>query len=334
MSRIAIVFTGGTIVSAPDVEWGGVVPSVSAFDILERVPGLSSSPSIEVVEFGMYPGPHVTIPLMLELSNVVRTLVDREDISGVVVTHGTDTLEETAFFLDLTIDNPKPIVVLGAMRNSSEADWDGPRNLSDAVRTALDPSARGLGVLVLLGGLIHAASEVQKIDTEDLATFHSFDFGPLGRISQSHMLIYRQPAHRDTYSPTSMPNFVPLLKCYAGMDSRMFDYCLESGAEGIVIEAFGVGNVPPAVFPAIKRILEARRPVVLVSRCPVGRIAHTYAYEGAGKHLHHAGVIFADYLTGQKARIKLIVQIGAGRDIEQMRGSFEWVSQSLRRLLQ
>jgi len=323
--RVAIIFTGGTIASKLSDAFGGVVPALSASDILDAVPQIRQLADIEAVEYGKFPGPHMTPERMFEVRTIAHRLLARDDISGVVVTHGTDTLEETAFLLDCTIDSPKPIVVVGAMRNSSEPDWDGPRNLRDAVAIACNPQFRGMGTLVCLAGVINAASEVTKTDTEEVNTFRSLDFGPLGRISNGVPIRYRMPIHRQTFPTQRMPSNVPLIKCYAGMDGSMVRDAVERGAEGIVIEAMGVGNVPPPVFYELVAAVERGIPVVLVSRCPVGRAEHIYAYEGAGKHLYQAGVIFADFLNGQKARIKLLCALGAGYSIDQIRAAFEWV---------
>lgn len=322
--RVVIIFTGGTIASTLDHEWGGVVPSMSGGEILSRIPGIRSVADIVVHEYGTFPGPHITIDRMLELSKIIRGYVDDPAVTGVVVTHGTDTLEETAFFLDCTVDTEKPIVVLGAMRNSSEPDWDGPRNVRDAITVAAHSAVRGMGVLVCLGGAITAASEASKTDTQDLSTFTSFDFGPIGRVTNGVLIIHRRPLHRETFLVKRLPHFIPLLKSYAGMDSTLIDCCRATGAEGLVIEAFGVGNVTPPVYYALKDAVNAGLPVVLVSRCPVGRIEHFYAYEGAGRHLHEAGVIFADFVNGQKARIKLICALASGMNIGEIRRSFEW----------
>lgn len=323
--RVAIIFTGGTIASSLSEAFGGVVPSLSAEDILDAVPTVRQLADIEAIEYGKFPGPHMTPERMFEVSQIAQRLLAREDISGVVVTHGTDTLEETAFLLDCTIDSPKPVVVVGAMRNSSEPDWDGPRNLRDAVAIAVSPQFHGLGTLVCLAGVINAASEVTKTDTEEVNTFRSLDFGPLGRISNGKPIRYRAPVHREVFPTRRIPTNVPLIKCYAGMDGWMIRAAVERGAEGLVIEAMGVGNVPPPVYYELVAAVEGGIPVVLVSRCPVGRTEHLYAYEGAGKHLHAAGVIFADFLNGQKARIKLLCALGAGYTVEQIRSSFEWV---------
>jgi L-asparaginase len=323
--HVVIVFTGGTIASKLDAEWGGVVPSLSGGEILDRIPGIRDRATLTVHEYGTFPGPHITPDRMLAISRIVQGYADRPDVDGVVVTHGTDTLEETAYFLDCSLHTDVPVMVVGAMRNSSEPDWDGPRNLRDAVAAVSDPLLRGMGVTVCLGGQINAASEASKTDTEDLSTFASFDFGPLARVTNGHVLVTRRPLHRETFAVDSLPAFIPLLKCYAGMDDRMVRYCVEQGAQGLVVEAFGVGNVTPPVFYALADAVAQNIPVVLVSRCPVGRIEHTYAYEGAGRNLYEAGVIFADYLNGQKARIKLMCALGAGLSNAEIRRSFEWV---------
>lgn len=323
--HVVLIFTGGTIASKLDAEWGGVVPSLSGGEILERIPGIRDRARLTVHEYGTFPGPHITPERMLEISTIVQSYANRSDVDGIVVTHGTDTLEETAYFLDCSVRTEKPVIVIGAMRNSSEPDWDGPRNLRDAVDAAGTQVLRGCGVTVCLGGTINAASEASKTDTEDLSTFASFDFGPIARVTNGHVLLLRRPLHREVFTVTSLPSFIPLLKSYAGMDTKLVRFCRDNGAEGIVMEAFGVGNVTPPVFYELAEAVQEGIPVVLVSRCPVGRIEHTYAYEGAGRNLYEAGVIFADYLNGQKARIKLICALGAGLQNSQIKQAFEWV---------
>lgn len=297
---------------------------MSGGEILLRIPEIRHAADITVHEYGTFPGPHITPERMLELSRIVQSYIDDPSINGVIITHGTDTLEETAYFLDSTVDTHKPVLVIGAMRNSSEPDWDGPRNLRDAVTAAISPQMHNMGVVVCLGGVLTAASETSKTNTEALSTFTSFDFGPVGRVTNGVVFVHRKPQHREVFHVQHVPTFVPLLKLYAGMDGALVQMCRSQGATGLVVEAFGVGNVTPPVYYALKEAVAAGMPVVLVSRCPVGRVEHMYAYEGAGRHLHEAGVVFADYLNGQKARIKLLCALGAGLTIEQIKQSFEW----------
>ena len=143
--RIVIIFTGGTIASALDKDFGGIIPNLTGGQILSHISDVDDVAEILVHEYGSYPGPHITPTHMAELSELVGRYIAEEHVDGVVVTHGTDTLEETAYFLDATVATDVPVVVVGSMRNSSEPDWDGPRNLRDAITVAAHPSGTGPG---------------------------------------------------------------------------------------------------------------------------------------------------------------------------------------------
>jgi L-asparaginase len=323
MKNILIVFTGGTFSMKIDEATGGAVPHFSGNDLLAMMPGVKQLANISIYDFGMYPGPHMTPELMLQLSKKIREFILRGGVDGVIVTHGTDTLEETAYFLDLAIKTDIPIVVIGSMKNSSEPDWDGPRNLKDAISICLNPNSNGLGVLVCLNGEINAASEVTKTHTDNIETFHSLDFGALGFVDRGRIFFNRMPRKLETLETENINTKVDLLKVYAGMNDKFFKCSVNSGAEGLVVEAMGVGNVPPATFEGIKLAIDKGIPVVLVSRCPAGETLDVYGYPGAGKWLHKLGVIFADYLNGQKARIKLMMALGITGNYEQLKRMFE-----------
>jgi L-asparaginase len=241
----------------------------------------------------------------------------------VIVTHGTDTLEETAYFLDLTVKTEIPIVVIGAMKNSSEPDWDGPRNLIDAIHICLAENSKNLGVLVCLNGEINAASEVTKIYSDSVESFKSLDFGNLGFVQNGRVIYNRLPRRLETIETEKINSNVDLLTVYAGMNEKFFKFSADSNIDGLVVEALGVGNVPPPAFEGIKYAVEKGIPVVLTSRCPAGETDDIYSYPGAGKHLHNLGVIFSDYLNGQKARIKLIIVLGLTNNIDEIRRYFE-----------
>jgi L-asparaginase len=323
MKNILIVFTGGTFSMKIDETAKATVPFFHGRELVDKIPEAEKLANISVFEFGNYPGPHMTPQLMLQLSKKVSSFIKQEDIDGIVVTHGTDTLEETAYFLDLTVKTEKPIVVIGAMKTSSEPDWDGPRNLVDAIHICNNKNSMGMGVLVCLNGEINAASEVTKTHTEDIETFHSLDFGALGFVEKGKVVYNRLPRKIETIETEKINPNIDLIKVYAGMNDKFFKHSADSGVEGVVVEAMGVGNVPPAVFDGIKYIIEKKIPVVLVSRCPAGETLDIYGYPGAGKWLKQLGVIFAEYLNGQKARIKMILALGKTNNVAELRKMFE-----------
>lgn len=323
LKKILIVFTGGTFSMKIDEKTGGAVPRYSGEELLEKIPQAKELANITCYDFGKYPGPHMTPELMFKLSNTIKDLIKDKEYTGVVITHGTDTLEETAYLLDLTIKTEIPIVLIGSMKNSSEPDWDGPRNLMDAIHVCLNEDCRNLGVLVCLNGEVNAASEVTKTYTDEIDTFRSLDFGALGLIEEGKVTINRPPFKLETIQTDKIVSNVDMLTVYAGMNEKFFKYSADSGVEGIVVEALGVGNVPPAAFEGIKYAVEKKIPVVLVSRCPAGETLDIYGYPGAGKWLHSIGVMFAEYLNGQKARIKLILALGKTRDKKELRKIFE-----------
>lgn len=321
--KIAIIFTGGTISMKSSKKSGGAVPAFKGRDILKLLPVISNNFRIEVHDFGQFPGPHITPEMMLAVSKIARKYLAQNDIKGVIVTHGTDTLEETAYFLDLTIDSPKPVVVVGAMKDCTELGWDGPANLMGAARTAVSPEARNKGVLVFLNNTINSAGEVTKTSTDSFETFRSPDLGPLGWVDQDRVLFYRQPLYREHYKINLIQPKVDLFKMAVGMDDRLIKYTIDSGSRGIVIEGMGRGNVPPGVVPGIEYAISKNIPVVLCSRCIGGRVLGTYAYPGGGAQLIKKGVILGGHLPGQKARIKLMILLGKGLSIQQIKKDFE-----------
>lgn len=324
MPRVLFVFTGGTISMRFDPATGGAVPALSGHDILAYDPALPTFAHLEVLDFGRFPGPHITPDLMASLAQTVATALARPDLDAAIVTHGTDTLEETAYFLDLLHTSPKPVAFVGALRNSSELGYDGPANLRAALRTVIHPDARGQGVFVILNQTIHAASEVTKTSTQQLDTFQSPPFGPLGLIDDDRVLFARRLTYRTVYGPD--PAFEPrvdLFTMYAGADSRFLDYARDQGARGFVLAGTGRGNVPPAVVPGIQRALDAGLPVAIASRCAHGRILDTYAYPGSGHDLRRRGVLLAGTLPPAKARIRLMLALGRTQDPHELRRLFE-----------
>ena len=320
---VAVVFTGGTISMSIDKRLGAAIPSLTGAQILSMVTNIDRLAAIEPVTFAEIPGPHMNPERMMQLSHLVQQLVMREEMTGVVITHGTDTLEETAFLLDLTVRTSKPVIIVGAMRNSSELGYDGPSNLAAAVCTAISPDARDKGVLVVMNNEVNAASEVTKMNTLRLNTFQSLEFGALGIVDNDEVIFHREVVHRQHLSPKSLENRVSLIKCAAGMDDRMIRFCVTEGDRGIVVEAMGRGNVPPAMISGIREAIRTGVIVVIVSRCPTGRVFDTYGYAGGGRELRAMGAIFGGDLPGQKARIKLMLALGVTQSHAAIKHIFE-----------
>ena len=322
MKKIAIIFNGGTISMKIDEKIKAAVPSLSAEEIMSMIPGVEEYAEIEAYTFSSMPSPHMTLETMLKLSKFTTELVEREDIDGVVITHGTDTLEETAYLLDLTVRTKKPVVVTGAMRSGSELGYDGPFNLATSICTAISDEAVGRGVLVCFNGELNSASEVTKANSMALNAFRTPNFGPIGIVDNDNVIFYRDANYSEKYDVSEIKKQVALIKCVVDMDSSYIDYLIEKGCGGIVIEALGRGNVPPKMVDGIKKATELNIPVVVVSRCFEGRVFESYGYEGGGKQLKDLGVIFGDTLLGQKARIKLILAINSGMNIHEIARAF------------
>lgn len=324
MSRrhVHVLFTGGTISMRIDPATGAAVPALSGEEIVSRVSGLRREARISLEDHARLPGPHVTPGWMWGLKEHVARLLQDPELDGLVVTHGTDTLEETAFLLDLTLDTGKPVVFCGAMRTISEPGWDGPANLMAAVRTAVHPESRERGVLVAVGEEVHAAAEATKFHTQSLAAFKS-PRGPIGVVERGHVLYHRPPFRAPRIAASRLVTEVDLHLMAPGVDGALLRASLARGAKGLVLAATGCGNVPPAVVPALREALESRVPVVLASRCPAGRVTPAYGYEGGGQQLKELGVCFASDLPPQKARIKLMLALGATSDLAELSAMFE-----------
>ncbi len=311
MGKVMMIFTGGTIAMKIDEGNHTVVPALHASEIMANLFSSDLYPDLETFEFSEVPSPSMTPAMMLSLANFITGFLIREDVSGVVVVHGTDTLEETAFFLDIIVDTQKPIIVTGSMKSSSELGFDGINNLVSSILVAKSPKSVGKGCLVVMNDQINAASEVTKTNTLSLETFKSIDYGPLGIVDNKEVIFYRTVNYAKKHvNASTFVDKVHLLKVYAGMDSSLLNLVVdELHSEGIVLEALGRGNVPPPMLEGIKKALKKNIPVVICSRCPSGRVFDTYGYLGGGKNLTDLGCILAPNLNGQKARILLMIAL-------------------------
>lgn len=309
-NKVAIIFTGGTISMKVDPDLQAAIPALSSEELLSKITNIDNFTEIETIDYCNIASPHLTPNMMMDIANIVKETLERDDIVGLIVTHGTDTLEETAYLLDLLIDSSKPVIVVGAMRNNSELGYDGSSNLAAAICTAVSPKSKDKGVLVVMNNEVNSAREVTKTNTLSLDTFKSPEFGPLGIVDNDEVIFHRNIIDRQTIHTNNIENKVALIKVVPGMESDIFNFYIESDYKGIVIEAMGRGNVPPSIIPGITNAISNNIPVVMVSRCPTGRVLDTYGYEGGGKHLKDLGVILGGNLPGQKARIKLMLALG------------------------
>jgi len=309
MNKVVVITTGGTIAMGEDFNTKTVKPLDK--DTLDSfIPYIEEFASIEMDHFINVPSPHITPELMCKLTERIQHYLDLEEVKGIVITHGTDTLEETAYFIDLLVSSSKPIVVTGAMRSSNELGADGPLNLVNAVRVAADSSSIEKGVLVVFNDEIHAARYVTKTHTSNVATFQSPATGPIGTVTKKGIRFSHAPLSRDNYHIKAPVTNVGLIKAVAGMDDLLIEAYLEKGYKGLVIEALGQGNLPPLMLKGVERAISQSIPVVLVSRCFNGIVEPVYGYSGGGKQLKDLGVVFSNGLNGQKARIKLMIILG------------------------
>ncbi len=316
MARIRIIATGGTIAMAHDEKAGGAVVALSGADFVNRLlsqPG-PDLPEVTSEEYGPLPSSHFTVEHLWGLRERVAAVLAEPDVDGVVLTHGTDTMEETAYLLDLTVPGNKPMVLTGAMRVASDPGYEGLANLLSAVRAAASAEARGLGALVVMNDEIHAARHVTKTHSQSTDTFKSLFWGPLGRVEADCIVIVRRIERHTIVCPHLEPK-VYLLKLAVGMDAELPCQAVGLGARGVVIESFGGGRVPPWWLQAIEEALAQDVAVVIATRCPEGRVYDRYGYVGAYHDLLRVGCLFAQGLNGQKARLRLMAALGTAHDL-------------------
>ncbi|WP_448376438.1 asparaginase [Fervidobacterium sp.] len=319
--KIIIVSTGGTIAMVK--KGRTVVPYDKGNALVTDIPELREIANVELYEFSNIPSPHMTPRLMFELAKKLGEFLEDKGYDGAVVTHGTDTLEETAYFLDLVLKTEKPVVLTASMRNISELSTDGPRNVLSSVLVASCDESYGMGVVVCLNDEIHAAREVTKTYTSNVATFDSPGYGPLGVVDENNVIYFRKSLTREKILTDKIEEKVAVVKTFTGDDGTILKAVYEMGYKGIVLEGFGRGNVPPEISDVVEEIVKKGIPVVVTSRCFKGRVYPIYGYAGGGADLRRRGAILSEHPLSQKARIKLSVVLGKTTDIEEIRTYFE-----------
>ncbi|WP_249871886.1 asparaginase [Oceanobacillus saliphilus] len=320
MKRVLIIHTGGTISMLENKETGEVNstemhPLTAVSDQLKLYAEID-----EHILFDL-PSPQITPKHMLELAKKINEVIETYD--GIIVTHGTDTLEETAYFLDLVLHTNKPVILTGAMRSSNEIGSDALYNLISSLRVTIQDEAKSNGVLVVMNDEIHTAENVTKTSTSNVATFQSPQFGPIGMVTKDSIIFHRTVLSHPTHPIKDISKKVFLLKAYAGMDDHLLHAIKAANPDGLVIEGLGQGNLPKTTVEPLQKMIAENIPVILVSRCYQGVVQPTYGYDGGGKQLKEMGVIFARGVSGPKARIKLLIALEKTQNLKVLKDLFE-----------
>lgn len=314
---VKLLTTGGTIASRYDPVKKGFVPALSGDELLAVIPDIKNVARVDLETVVTIGSSDMTPEIWLKLAQRVNAALADPAVTGVVITHGTDTLEETAYFLDLTITSGKPVVLVGAQRAASIKDTDGPRNLTNAIRVAISPEAVGKGAMIVMNNEINAAREVTKTSTLDVGTFQSLEFGKLGYADEDQIRFYRAPLRRQTIPLAADAKLgrVEIVLHYAGADGALIRGLLDRGGlDGLVIAGAGLGHVSGAMYDVIEQVRAKNIPVVISTRVYRGRTLPLYATKGSGVSLVNLGCVLADNLSPQKARVLLLVAMTRTKD--------------------
>ncbi|HDS2103918.1 TPA: asparaginase [Staphylococcus aureus] len=321
MKHLLVIHTGGTISMSQDQSNKVVTNDTNPISMHQDV--INQYAQIDELNPFNVPSPHMTIQHVKQLKDIILEAVTNKYYDGFVITHGTDTLEETAFLLDLILGIEQPVVITGAMRSSNEIGSDGLYNYISAIRVASDEKARHKGVMVVFNDEIHTARNVTKTHTSNTNTFQSPNHGPLGVLTKDRVQFHHMPYRQQALENVNDKLNVPLVKAYMGMPGDIFSFYSREGIDGMVIEALGQGNIPPSALEGIQQLVSLNIPIVLVSRSFNGIVSPTYAYDGDGYQLAQQGFIFSNGLNGPKARLKLLVALSNNLDKAEIKSYFE-----------
>lgn len=321
MKHLLVIHTGGTISMSQDQSNKVVTNDINPISMHKDV--INQYAQIDELNPFNVPSPHMTIQHVKQLKDIILEAVTNKYYDGFVITHGTDTLEETAFLLDLILGIEQPVVITGAMRSSNEIGSDGLYNYISAIRVASDEKARHKGVMVVFNDEIHTARNVTKTHTSNTNTFQSPNHGPLGVLTKDRVQFHHMPYRQQALENVNEKLNVPLVKAYMGMPGDIFSFYSREGIDGMVFEALGQGNIPPSALEGIQQLVSLNIPIVLVSRSFNGIVSPTYAYDGGGYQLAQQGFIFSNGLNGPKARLKLLVALSNNLDKAEIKSYFE-----------
>lgn len=324
---VKIFSTGGTIASKYDAAKGGFLPALKGSDLIEAIPAIKDVARIDVEDVSNIGSADMTPEIWVKISKRMNEVLADPTVTGLVITHGTDTLEETAYFMDLTVTSQKPVILVGAQRAASMPDSDGPRNLLNAIRVAVSPEAIGKGAMIVMNGQINAAREVTKTNTIEGETFRSLEFGQLGYADAEKVRFYRAPLRRQTIAldPEAKLGRIEIVLHYAGNDGNVIRSLLKTGGlDGLVIAGTGLGHISGLAFDAVQEARNQNLPVVISTRVYTGRVMPLYAAKGRALSTKKIGCILGDNLSPQKARVLLMLALTKTKDPEQLQKYFDY----------
>lgn len=309
--KISLITTGGTIASK-EISKGLLKSGAISGKELAELCQLPEEIEVKVIDVFQLPSMHIGFPEMLKLREAIVEELGDPSVDGIVVTHGTDTLEETAYFLDLTISDKRTIVVTGSQRSPDDVGTDVYSNLRNSIYVSADETLHSTGTVVVFNERIYTAKYVKKVHSSNLQGFDSFGHGYLGIIDNDVVKVYQKPIMREVHAVSAAIPRVEIVKCYSGQDGFIIDLLTEGGARGIVLEAAGRGQVSPHMVDSIEKACRKGVVVILTTSAEEGNTYPTYGYPGSAHDLLSRGVFLGSDYDSKKARIKLGVVLSSG----------------------
>ncbi|MFD1030886.1 asparaginase [Metaplanococcus flavidus] len=315
--KVSLITTGGTIASR-EISKGLLKSGAISGRELAELCQLPEDIEVNVIDVFQLPSMHIGFEQMLEIQQAVEQEFKDDSVSGVVVTHGTDTLEETAFFLDLTLNDNRPVVVTGSQRSPEEVGTDVYSNLRNSINAAVDLTLRDVGTVVVFNERIYSAKYVKKVHSSNLQGFDSFGHGYLGIIDNDKVRVYQKPIYREIHKVTEDLPRVDIVKCHSGQDGYMIEMLVKGGSAGIILEAAGRGQVSPHMVESIAQAVKSGVFVILSTSAEEGHVYPSYGYPGSAHDLLAQGVFLGSDYDSKKARIKLAVVLASSGKVDEL----------------
>lgn len=322
MKQVVLLTTGGTIASVRDEKTGLLVSGSLTGENLAELCELPNNITVRVESVFQIPSNQMTFEKLVELKNKIELIFNDSKIDGIVITHGTDTLEETAYFLDLTVVDERPIVITGSQRGPLELGTDAFVNIKHAVQAAAATASKNIGTIVLFNERIFTSRHVKKGHASNLAAFYSSGYGYIGIVDKDQVNYYQKPIKREIYQLKKELQPVEAIKFYLGNDGKFIDYAVQLGTKGIIIEGAGRGHIPPAAAESISKAIANGIKVILTTSSDEGEVHPVYTFAGGAYDLQNRGVILGKDYDSKKARIKLAVLLAA--EVEDIEAQFKF----------